>query len=152
MKRQGWKKEIKSMLCSFPGETPQGQSPVFYFSTNLPTTSRKGQGLWSTSARAWDAAAAKSHQSCLTLCDPMDCSLRGSSVHGISQARVLAWSAIALHGMRVPQYLTKGKVPCFRMVPECLLPGIGDLTVRDGNSWQLAKSQLRSNIPCKGYK
>ena len=34
-------------------------------------------------------------QSCLTLCDPMDCSLPGSSVHGILQARVLEWSAIA---------------------------------------------------------
>ena len=34
-------------------------------------------------------------QSCLTLRDPMDCSLLGSSVHGISQARVLEWGAIA---------------------------------------------------------
>ena len=34
-------------------------------------------------------------QSCLTLSDPMDCSLPGSSVHGIFQARVLEWSAIA---------------------------------------------------------
>ena len=34
-------------------------------------------------------------QSCLTLSDPMDCSLPGSSVHGISQARVLEWGAIA---------------------------------------------------------
>ena len=34
-------------------------------------------------------------QSCLTLCDPMDCSLPGSSVHGIFQARVLEWVAIA---------------------------------------------------------
>ena len=34
-------------------------------------------------------------QSCLTLCDPMDCSLQGSSVHGIFQARVLEWGAIA---------------------------------------------------------
>ena len=30
-------------------------------------------------------------QSCLILCDPMDCSLRGSSVHGIFQARMLEW-------------------------------------------------------------
>ena len=30
-------------------------------------------------------------QSCLTLCDPMDCSLPGSSVRGIVQARVLEW-------------------------------------------------------------
>ena len=34
-------------------------------------------------------------QSCPTLCDPMDCSLPGSSVHGIFQARVLEWGAIA---------------------------------------------------------
>ena len=34
-------------------------------------------------------------QSCPTLCDPMDCSLPGSSVHGIFQARVLKWGAIS---------------------------------------------------------
>ena len=34
-------------------------------------------------------------QSCLTLCNPMDCSLRGSSVHGNFQARVLEWVAIS---------------------------------------------------------
>ena len=34
-------------------------------------------------------------QSCPTLRDPMDCSLSGSSVHGIFQARVLEWVAIA---------------------------------------------------------
>ena len=34
-------------------------------------------------------------QSCLTLSDPMDCSLQGPSVHGIFQARVLEWGAIA---------------------------------------------------------
>ena len=34
-------------------------------------------------------------QSCLTLRDPMDCSLPGSSAHGIFQARVLEWGAIA---------------------------------------------------------
>ena len=40
------------------------------------------------------AAAAKSIQSCLTLCDPIDCSLPGPSVHVIFQARVLEWGAI----------------------------------------------------------
>ena len=37
-------------------------------------------------------------QSCLTLGDSMDCSLPGSSVHGILQARVLEWGAIAFSG------------------------------------------------------
>ena len=34
-------------------------------------------------------------QSCLTLCNPVDCSLPGSFMHGIFQARVLEWGAIA---------------------------------------------------------
>ena len=37
----------------------------------------------------------KSLQSCLTLCDSMDCSPPGSSVHGIFQARILEWVAIS---------------------------------------------------------
>ena len=41
------------------------------------------------------AAAAKSLQSCPTLCDPIDINPPGSSAHGIFQARVLEWSAIA---------------------------------------------------------
>ena len=40
------------------------------------------------------AAAAKSHQSCLTLCDPIDGSPSGSPVPGILQARTLEWVAI----------------------------------------------------------
>ena len=39
-------------------------------------------------------------QSCPTLSDPMDCSLPGSSVHGIFQARVLEWGAIAFSVQR----------------------------------------------------
>ena len=45
--------------------------------------------------RAAAAAAAKSLQSCLTLCDPIDGSPSGSPVPGILQARVLEWGAIA---------------------------------------------------------
>ena len=41
------------------------------------------------------AAAAKSLQSGPTLCNPMDCSLPGSSVHGILQARTLEWAAVS---------------------------------------------------------
>ena len=37
---------------------------------------------------------AKFLQSCLTLCNPMDCSPAGSSVHGILQARILDWVAL----------------------------------------------------------
>ena len=44
------------------------------------------------------AAAAKSLQSCVTLCDPIDGSLPGSPVPGILQARTLEWGAIVFSG------------------------------------------------------
>ena len=37
-------------------------------------------------------------QLCPTLCDPMDCSPSGSSVHGIFQARILEWVAVSFPG------------------------------------------------------
>ena len=59
---------------------------------------RQGQGLWLSIAshgyRA-AAAAAKSLQSCPTLCDPIDGSSPGSPVPGILQARTLEWVAIS---------------------------------------------------------
>ena len=48
---------------------------------------------WKNNSRKKEAA--KLLQSCLTLCDPMDCSLPGFSVHGILQARTLEWVAIS---------------------------------------------------------
>ena len=52
-------------------------------------------------------------QSCLTLCDTMDCSLPGSSVHGIFQGRVLEWGAIAFSLLHVNsvQILLQEEVP-----------------------------------------
>ena len=43
-------------------------------------------------------------QSCPIPCDPMDCGLPGSSIHGILQARVLEWGAIAFSNLTI--YLT----------------------------------------------
>ena len=45
-------------------------------------------------------------QSCPTLHDPIDCSLPGSSVHGIFQARVLEWGAIAFSFLLVVGVIT----------------------------------------------
>ena len=42
-------------------------------------------------------------QPCPTLSNPMDCSLPGSSIHGILQARVLEWGAIAFSGYMYTQ-------------------------------------------------
>ena len=44
-------------------------------------------------------------QLCLTLSDPKDCSPSGSSVHGIFQARVLEWVAIAFSGLYYYDYV-----------------------------------------------
>ena len=56
-------------------------------------------------------------QSCLTLCDPMDCSPRGSSVHGILQARISEWVAIPsnwglLHAGRFFTIWATREAPC----------------------------------------
>ena len=51
--------------------------------------------LLSVYTRVWLVAAAKSPQSCLTLCDPINGSPPGSSVPGILQARTLEWVAIS---------------------------------------------------------
>ena len=41
-------------------------------------------------------------QSCQTLCDPMDCSLPGFSIHGILQARILEWVGISFSRGDIP--------------------------------------------------
>ena len=57
-------------------------------------------------------------KSCLTLFDPMDCSLPGSSVHGIFQARVLEWVAIS--------FSREGIFPLIQGSNPCLLPWQAD--------------------------
>ena len=51
-------------------------------------------------------------QSCLTLSDPMDCSLPGPSIHGIFQARVLEWVAIAF-SVKGSSIVNKGEIDVF---------------------------------------
>ena len=70
----------------WPGRTPNSKSPL----SHLPESGHDCQVA---------AAAAKSLRSCPTLCDPIDGSLPGSSVHGIFQARGLGWGAIAFSGL-----------------------------------------------------
>ena len=52
-------------------------------------------------------------QSCPTLSDPRDCSLPGSSIHGIFQARVLEWGAIAFSA----HHLGSSLIPCAKATP-----------------------------------
>ena len=66
------------------------------------------------------ATADKSLQSCLTLCDPMDWSLLGSSVHGILQARILEWVAISFSRESSPTQTPNPGLPHCRQILYCL--------------------------------
>ena len=70
------------------------------------------------------AAAAKSLQSCPTLCDPIDSSPPGSSVPGILQARTLEWVAISLQcmTMKSESEFTQSRLT-LRDPMDCSLPG-----------------------------
>ena len=89
--------------CSLPGFTVRSEphirittfSPVWcqsYFMMCICTRACHSDLRLPRSSSA--CVCAKLLQSCLTLCDPMDCSLPGSCVHGIFQARILEWVAM----------------------------------------------------------
>ena len=70
------------------------------------------------------SVCAKSLQSCLTLCDPMDCSPPGSSVPGILQARILEWVATPFsRGSSQPRNLTH--VSCISCISRHVLYHLG---------------------------
>ena len=95
------------MAYSLPGSSVHGtlqarilESLPFPSPGDLPD-----QRIKPVSPAAAADAAAKSLQSRPTLCDPMDCSLPGFSVHGILQARTLEWVAISFSLLHCRQIL-----------------------------------------------
>ena len=68
------------------------------------------------------AAAAKSLQSCPTLCDPIDCSLPGFSIHGILQARTLEWVAISFSDAWKWKLKVKSLSRIWLLATPCLQP------------------------------
>ena len=88
---------VDSLPLSHQG-SPQTQ-PSLYPNLRLPASRpvRKFNSVVEATQSRYlvSAAAAKSLQSCPTLCDPIDGSLPGSSVPGILQARTLEWVAIS---------------------------------------------------------
>ena len=83
--------------------------PPFHFHTQYNQLAKETQGSYSPEYARFPLETvlkceSEVLQSCLTLCDPMDCSLPGSSVHGIYQARVLEWIAASFsRGSSVPR-------------------------------------------------
>ena len=79
-------------------------------------------------------------QSCLTLCDPMDCSLPSSSVHGIFQARVLEGGAIAFSMTSLDSILKSRDIALATKV--CVVKAIVFQLVKYGcESWTIKKAE-----------
>ena len=74
------------------------------------------------------------------LCDPMDCGLPGSSIHGIFQARVLEWGAILLQGIFPTQGWNPGLPHCRQMLSRLS---------HQGSPGGLLRGQLRGITPVK---
>ena len=73
------------------------------------------------------ASAREVAQSWPTLCDPMDCSLPGSSVHGLFQARTLEWGAIPFQeGLKVPAVPTAPPIFFQPLSLRLICPGSAD--------------------------
>ena len=88
------------LLCLWDS---QGSGLPFPAPGDLPDPGMESESLMSpalagqffTTSTTWQALAAKSLQSCLTLCDPVDSSPPGFPIPGILQARTLEWVAIS---------------------------------------------------------
>ena len=89
-------------FCSLPvpkllkvaGKKTHNHSDYYHF--KFMTTNFKSTSVWHCHLlQKWKVVVG---QSCQTLCDPMDCSPPGSSVHEISQARILEWVAVSFSG------------------------------------------------------
>ena len=93
------------MDCSLPGSSVHGilQTGILEWvaisfsrgSSRHRDRTQVSCGFFTTAPPGKHPAAAKSLQSCLTLCDPKDGSPPGSAVSGILQARTLEWVAIS---------------------------------------------------------
>ena len=95
--RLGVRRRGRNSVLTMPGQGWLMKMPLSEASTT--PKSRESLNLKSNKVglrlAGWWKVKALVDESCPTLCDPMDCSPPGSSVHGILQARILQWVAIA---------------------------------------------------------
>ena len=111
------------------------------------------------------AAAAKSLQSCMTLCNPIDGLLPGSPVSGILQARTLEWAAISLQCLilhkkkQIPSQIFLIQLTLFRQFSLCCamlshsvmsksLPPHGLQPTRLLYPWIFSRQEYWSRLPC----
>ena len=111
-----------------------------FFLTLFQQTNASQWTVWECSATTRALVA----QSCPTLCDPMDCSPPGSSVHGILQARILEWVAIALlQGIFLTQGSNPGLLHSRQILYHLSYPGKPYLFIRHRNSFCKGQGSLR---------
>ena len=92
-------------------------------------------------------------QSCPTLSDPIDCSLPGSSIHGIFQARVLEWGAIAFS--KVMEIKTKvNKWDLIKLKSFCTAKETISKVKRQPSEWEkiIARETTDKGLISKIYK
>ena len=94
---QKFKEELISILLKFFHKiAEEGKVPNSFYEATITLTPKP------------DKSESEVSQSCPTLCNPLDCSLSGSSVHGIFQARVPEWIAISFsRGSSQPRNRTR---------------------------------------------
>ena len=98
-------------------------------------------------------------QSCPSLCDPMDCSPPGSSIHGISQARILEWVAISFwsgnNGIRETAISSSRDLPDPGIEPSPLTsPALAGTFFTASATWEAPCSPqtIPQNIPCVPHR
>ena len=89
-------------------------------------------------------------QSCPTLSHPVDCSLPGSSIHGIFQARVLEWVAIAFSKNQgklevIKQVMARGNIDILG-ISELKWTGMGEFNSDDHYIYYGGQESLRRNV------
>ena len=99
----GWENEVQRGRVTLQRPHSRQLVGLGFEPRRAPALHSSAQGEWTKGRRevrlfgAWCALSCSViAQSCPTLCDPIDCSPPGSSVHGILQARILEWVAIPI--------------------------------------------------------
>ena len=88
-------------------------------------------------------------QSCPTLRDPTDCSLPGSSIHGIFQARVLEWGAIAFSMMNLDSVLKNRDITLLTKVYLVRVTFFFPVVMYGCESWTIRKAEHQRIAACE---
>ena len=92
-----WRRKWQPTPVFFPGESKGRGSLACCDSWGHKESDTTERLNWKRSVICFYKTLSEVVQLCPTLCNPMDCSLPGSSVHGIFQARILEWVAISFY-------------------------------------------------------